>query len=263
MGRFFCKAKKIINIDTPGILCNLISELEKENIEELNIIGKLNGSDFKILRDMATNKNLSFLDLSNTNIVNGGDYYYMNYSTKHFTKNNIFGYSLFNGCKKIEKIILPKSIEEIGQCAFWYCKNLKTIIIHSNVKIIEPGLFGGCSELKDIQIIDNPNFHLENGIIYNKYYTKIIAALQTTIHGELNIRNGIQKIEYNSFSGCKSLTRVIFPSSLTELEDNSFSESNLKSIIFNSNIKSICIFCFSLCYNLKEFNLIKIKINKL
>ena len=50
---------------------------------------------------------------------------------------------------------------------------------------------------------------------------------------------------------------------MTELEDNSFSESILKSIIFNSNIKSIGEFCFRLCYNLKEVNLSKIKIKTL
>ena len=84
----------------------------------MTIIGKMNGSDFKIIRDMATNNKLSFIDLSEANIVSGGDYYYMNYSTEHFTNNDEFGYSLFHGCKKLEKIILPKTIEEIGQTAF-------------------------------------------------------------------------------------------------------------------------------------------------
>jgi len=95
--------------------------LGKKNIKGLTIIGQLNGSDFKIISDMATNNKLSYIDLSETNIVSGGDYYYMNYSTKHYTKNDESGYSLFNGCKKLEKIILPKTIVEIGQCAFWYC----------------------------------------------------------------------------------------------------------------------------------------------
>ena len=36
----------------------------------------MNSTDFKIIRDMAANNKLSFIDLSETNIVSGGDYYY-------------------------------------------------------------------------------------------------------------------------------------------------------------------------------------------
>jgi hypothetical protein len=110
--------EKIVNIDIAGKLSNLISDWEKENIEELTISGEMNGSDFKIIRDMATNNQLYYIDLSETNIVNGGDYYDINYSTKYYTKNDEFGYSLFNGCKKFKKIILPKTIKEIGESAF-------------------------------------------------------------------------------------------------------------------------------------------------
>ena len=125
----FIKNKKInvktVNIGTAGELSNLLSDWEKENIKGLIIIGEMNGSDFKIIRDMATNNKLSFIDLSETNIVSGGDYYYEDYSTK----NNEFGDYLLRDCKKFEKIILPKSINEIGQCAFWYCSNLTPLII--------------------------------------------------------------------------------------------------------------------------------------
>ena len=62
----------------------------------------MNGSDFKII----TNNKLSFIDLSKTNIVSGGD----NQSFGYSTKNNEFGYRLFYECKKFEKIILPKKL---------------------------------------------------------------------------------------------------------------------------------------------------------
>ena len=81
----------------------MLSDWEKKFIEGLTIIGEMNGSDFKIIRDMTRNNKLSFIDLSETNIVNGGDYYYDNYSTK----NNEFGNFLLSDCKKLEKIILP------------------------------------------------------------------------------------------------------------------------------------------------------------
>ena len=255
--------KKTINIDTAGQLSFLLSDWEKKEIEELVIVGKINGTDFKIIRDMATNNQLSVIDLSEANIVSGGDYYYTNYSTNHFTKNDEFGYSLFHSCKKFEKIILPKTIKKIGQCAFWYCSNLKTLVINSEVTNIEPGIWGGCNKLKDVQIINNSNFHFQNGILYDKKYTKIIAALQTEIYGDLTIQEGIKEIQYNSFSDCESLTSVIFPSTLTTIGGTSFGHSGIVSISFNKNIEIIEHFAFSSCYKLKEINLVEVKIKTL
>ena len=166
---------KTVNINIAGQLSILLSDWEKENVEELSIIGQMNGSDFKIISDMAKNNNLSFIDLSEANIVSGGDYYYMEKSTK----NNEFGDSLLYDCKKLEKIILPKTIVEIGQDAFFLCSNLTSLVIYSKVKSIKSGLWVGCGKLNDIKIIDNSNFHFENSILYDKNYTKIIAALET------------------------------------------------------------------------------------
>ena len=73
---------------------------------------------------------------------------------------------------------------------------------------------GGCNKLNDVKIKDNSNFHFENSILYDKNYTKIIAALQTGFYGNLIIKEGIKEIQYNAFADCKSLTSVIFPSVL-------------------------------------------------
>jgi len=111
----------------------------------------MNGSDFKIINDMATNYKLSFIDLSEINIVSGGDNYRENYSTK----NDKFGYKLFDGCENFEKIILPKTIEEIGRSAFLNCSNLTSLVIYSKVISIKPGIWAGCNKLNDVKIINH------------------------------------------------------------------------------------------------------------
>ena len=228
----------------------------KKNIEELKIIGEINGSDFKIIRDMATNNKLSFIDLSETNIVSGGDYYYYEYSTK----NNEFGDLLLYKCKKLEKIILPKTIVEIGLGTFSYCSNLTSLVIYSEVKTINSEIWERCDKLNDVKIIDNPNFHFENSILYDKNNNKIIAALPTGFYNDLTIKNGIKEIQNFAFDGCKSLTSIIFPSTLTKIGINSFYSSGLTSIIFNENIETINSRAFMSCYKLKEVNLVEIKI---
>jgi len=144
---------------------------------------------------MAQNNKLSFIDLSETNIVSGGDYYYIKYSTK----NNEFGYSLFSHCKKLKKIILPKTIKEIGRSSFWNCPNLISLVTNSKVKSIKPPIWLGCNKLNNVKIINNLNFHFESNILYDKNYTKIIAALQAGCYGDLIIKEGIKEIQLCAF----------------------------------------------------------------
>jgi len=194
--------------------------------------------------------------------VSGGASYYNSYGTNYYTKDNEFGYCLFDGCKKIEKVVLPNSLTTIGQCAFFNCTNLKTLVIGSKVTTIKPGLWGGCSKLTDVTI-NSANFHLTNGVLYNKDYTIIIAALQTWNYGDLSIRNGVKEIQYDAFSFCSNLTSLTFPSSVTTIGDTAFEYTGISSVVFTSYISSIGSFAFSGCKNLKELDLTPVKLTSL
>ena len=208
---------------------------------------------------MAKNNKLSFIDLSETNIISGGDYYNFSYSTK----NNEFDKFLLSGCDKLEKIILPKTIGVICFGAFSYCSNLTSLTIYSKVIIIEPYIWVGCAKLNDVKIIDNSNFHFDNSILYDKKYTKIIDALQIGFYDDLTIKEGINEIQEFAFDSCKSLTNIIFPSTLTKIGIYSFNYSGLTSIILNENIEAIGKHAFAYWYQLKEVNLVEVKIKTL
>ena len=53
------------------------------------------------------------------------------------------------------------------------------------------------------------------------------------------------------------------PSTLTEIGDSSFRASGIASIIFNNNIETIESFAFRSCNQLKEVNLVEVKIKTL
>ena len=73
-----------IKLDEAGTLPDKIGSTKKKQITNLKIIGEINGTDLRMIREMAgknargndTDGMLSVLDLSDAKIVEGGDYYY-------------------------------------------------------------------------------------------------------------------------------------------------------------------------------------------
>ena len=75
-----------IKLEEAGTLPDRIASSKKYKITNLKLVGEINGTDWKMIREKAgrdywgdvTEGNLSVLDLSEARIVKGGDYYYIN-----------------------------------------------------------------------------------------------------------------------------------------------------------------------------------------
>ena len=75
-----------IKLDKAGTLPDRISESKKYLITNLKVVGEVNGTDWKFIREMAgcdydrkeTDGKLSILDLSDAKIVGGGLLYFFN-----------------------------------------------------------------------------------------------------------------------------------------------------------------------------------------
>ena len=73
-----------IKLEKAGTLPDRIASSRKYKVTNLKIIGEINGTDLRMIREMAginstgdsTDGKLSVLDLSEAKIVEGGDYYY-------------------------------------------------------------------------------------------------------------------------------------------------------------------------------------------
>ena len=91
-----------IKLDEAGTLPDKISESQKNLITNLKIVGKINGTDLKFIREMAgrdfnggkTDGKLSILDLSEAKIVAGGDAYFQS-SKNYYTSNDKLGNYVF------------------------------------------------------------------------------------------------------------------------------------------------------------------------
>jgi hypothetical protein len=60
--------------------------------------------------------------------------------------------SMFEGCKKLKEITLPKGIKKIGRRTFADCEELETITLPVGIAKINEDAFDGCKKLKTIYV---------------------------------------------------------------------------------------------------------------
>ena len=125
-----------LHVETAGTLPSLIAESKKYEITDLTLTGNLNGTDIRYIREMvgrdyqgnATNGKLANLNLAEANIVEGGGYYYIGYSSNYYyTSSNTIGDNAFRDCTGLTNVTIPNSVTNIGIGAFWGCTSLTEI----------------------------------------------------------------------------------------------------------------------------------------
>lgn len=147
-----------LKLEKAGTLPDRIESSKKYKITNLKIIGEINGTDLRMIREMAgrdvsgdsTDGKLSVLDLSEAKIVEGGDCYYNdNRSYGYYTSNDVIGSLAFYGCSGLTSLTLPASITYIGPSAFYGCRGLTTIYVYAeNVPNISSNAFEGVDAKK-------------------------------------------------------------------------------------------------------------------
>ena len=150
-----------LKLDEAGTLPDKISANEKNLITNLKIVGKINGTDLKFIREMAgcdfngkeTDGKLSILDLSDAKIVEGGSAYYSDRDDGFIhTSNDKLGDFAFYDCSGLTSLTLPSSVTEIGEHAFLNCRGLTNFTIPSGVTKIGGAAFFSCYGLISLTI---------------------------------------------------------------------------------------------------------------
>ena len=252
-----------IKLDEAGTLPDKIGSTKKKQITNLKIIGEINGTDLRMIREMAgknargndTDGMLSVLDLSDAKIVEGGDYYYTDYpyySTYYSTSNDKIGDYTFYGCSVLTSLTLPSGLTEIGEGAFAACSGLTSLTLPSGVTSIGNYAFSGCRGLTSLT--------LPSGV------TKIGGGAFFNCSGltSLTLPSGVTSIGNYAFSGCRGLTSLTLPSGLTEIGYGTFSGcSGLTSITLPSGVTEIGELAFNRCSGLTSIYVYTEKLPKM
>ena len=224
-----------IKLDEAGTLPDSISESQKNLIPNLKIVGEVNGTDLKFIREMAgrdyyinkTDGKLSILDLSDAKIVEGGFPYVWYYGCM-FTSNDKLGDKVFEGCSGLTSLTLPSNITSIGESAFKGCSGLTNLTIPSGVTEIGESAFYGCSGLTSLTV--------PSSVTNIGYYAFKDCSRLTS----LTIPSSVTWIGGSAFENCSGLTSLTIPSSVTSIGDAAFSGcSGLTSLVIPSSVTSI------------------------
>ena len=232
-----------VTLDKAGTLPDKIASSEMYKITNLKITGEINGTDWKMIREMAgsnykgepTEGKLSVLDLSEARIVNGGGEYYC-YGYNCYTSNDVIGEYAFKGCSGLTSLNLPAGITSIGSRAFYGCSGLTSLNLPASITEIGDYAFYGCSRLTSL--------NLPAGITEISEGTFLDCSRLTS----LNLPASITKIGVYAFKGCSRLTSLNLPASITEIGWGAFEGcSELTSLNIPVGITTIGSNTFSGC----------------
>ena len=193
-----------IKLEEAGTLPDRIASSKKYKITNLKIIGEINGTDLRMIREMAgrdyrgksTDGKLSVLDLSEAKIVEGADYYCYKHGYYYHTSNDVIGDYAFEDCSGLTSLTLPAGITEIGYSAFFYCYGLTSLTLPAGITEIGGGAFYGCSGLTSLTL---PAGITEIGSSAFQYCIRLTS---------LTLPVGITSIGSSAFQYCSGLTSI-------------------------------------------------------
>jgi|GEM_PF-3873334 len=148
----------------------------------------------------------------------------------------------FYGCL-IEELNLPENIVSIGDEAFNSCYYLTSLVVPLSVQTLGNGAFGR-SAIVSLSILSNKT---EIGQSAFEFCQKLETV---------SLPEGIVELSYNMFRNCTGLKSIVLPNGLKAVGMFAFSEcKNLVSITLPIGLENISGFAFYHCSNLTSINI--------
>lgn len=153
------------------------------------------------------------------------------------TKVKVIGSDAFSGCRKVETVKLPATLEKMGKdvkTTVGEGENTQTVTYTENV-------FAGCDALVNIYVAaENETFKDVDGILFTKDGTKLIRYPAARPAEHYDIPEGVETIASQAFMqtyrGKSVLSTVSFPATLKSIESLAFRQSNLTSVTLPAGV---------------------------
>ena len=149
----------------------------------------------------------------------------------------------------LTSIVIPESVKEIGDRAFYYCENLTKINIPASIEKIGFRTFVNCVSLTEIKVDEKNAVYKDiDGILYTKDGKTLVSYALGKEDISFTVPFGVEIIANGAFSCSQSLTSIEFSDTVTTIETNAFDGCvNLSDITFGKSLTKVGRFAFSDC----------------
>ena len=128
------------------------------------------------------------------------------------------GICAFTACSNLTSITIPNSVINIGMAAFVECRQLTHVYISDSVTNIGEQAFAWCTNLSYIEVGENNTCYMsEDGILFNKQKTELIAYPVGKTESAYTIPSGVKNIATGAFIGCENITSIVIPDGVTNI----------------------------------------------
>lgn len=158
---------------------------------------------------------------------------------------HLSGYnSVLNNCKAVSEVIIPDTITEIPDGAFYNCVGLKSITIPNTIVSIGYKAFEGCVGLNTITM---PNSLTSIGS--NAFYG--CSGLKSIV-----LSDNLIEIKNNAFEGCTGIIKLEIPDSVTTMGEDAFAScTGIKELKLSESLTELRERAF---YNCRGISSVKI-----
>ena len=162
------------------------------------------------------------------------------------------GNYVFMNCEKIKNIKLPSNLKSIGKTCFQGCISLTGLFIPQSVESIGGGIFGDCDALQSVEIEDeNNNFIFKDGILYDVKNGILVSAVNSLIPEKVIVDQCTKTIDYSAFADCNNLYEIEIPQGVVNIGEKAFARlDNLKNIDIPDSVTNITTLAFYRCNGL-------------
>lgn len=132
----------------------------------------------------------------------------------------VIGERAFCGCHALTQINLPNKVTAIGENAFSRCECLNSIVLPKGIAEIRAYTFSSCKSLQSIIIPGNIT-------VISKHAFDNCTALET-----VEIVEGIAEIEMLAFCNCTNLKSIVLPQSIHKIKNYTRKGQEPKTIFY-------------------------------
>ncbi|MDO4210705.1 MAG: leucine-rich repeat protein [Bacteroidales bacterium] len=166
----------------------------------------------------------------------------------------------FERCYDLHSVVMPNTITEIGDSAFWGCyrsasEGLTTIKMSDGLRRSGTSAFYGCGALKSVEINDLANWCT---VTFDDARANPLPwAYHLIVGGEepevLRIPDGVEEVRNFAFYNILGRKRVEFPEGVKSIGWAAFSfASDITEVRFNSDLEFITYGAFLMCPSITD-----------